>query len=428
MGVSREDTPRALGGEAPGGPLAALGRRVAARQDEALERMLRRPTDERMAHIYRREAALALGAGRDLRRAGARRAVYLAIAACLAAVMVLFVKRDPDALTYQVGSGPGEEPGSVGRWVAADAAPVPLHFSDGSRVDVIPGGRARVTELGARHASLLLERGTAHVRVVPRERNAWVVVGGPFEVHVVGTEFDVTWSAESEALSVRMDSGRVRIEGPCIEPGGRYLEAPHAIRVTCVAEAPPSERASADAPTTAALPSALSAPAATTSAAGALAPVASWRAKLRAGSLRDAFAEAEAAGLEGVAASATGPELVDLGSAARLAGEPAAATRLYLAARERAPGQDAAASAAYHLGRMAFDGRGAWSEAEKWFGVYLAERPGGALAPEALGRSMECAQKRGDAARASEIAQRYLAAYPKGAHAALAASLVSGPP
>jgi outer membrane protein assembly factor BamD (BamD/ComL family) len=77
---------------------------------------------------------------------------------------------------------------------------------------------------------------------------------------------------------------------------------------------------------------------------------------------------------------------------------------------------------------MAFDGRGAWAEAEKWFAVYLSERPGGMLAPEALGRSMEAADKRGDRARAREIAVRYLAAYPKGAHAALAGSLSNEPP
>ncbi|HTJ80753.1 MAG TPA: hypothetical protein VL400_03490, partial [Polyangiaceae bacterium] len=111
------------------------------------------------------------------------------------------------------------------------------------------------------------------------------------------------------------------------------------------------------------------------------------------------------------------------GSAARLAGDPRGARHYYEVARRRFPGTDAAAVAAYHLGRMAFDGAHAWAEAERWFGVYLAESPGGALAPEALGRSMECADNRGDHARARDLAKRYLAAYPSGAQASLAERL-----
>ena len=74
---------------------------------------------------------------------------------------------------------------------------------------------------------------------------------------------------------------------------------------------------------------------------------------------------------------------------------------------------------------MSFDGSGAYAEAGRWFSTYLAERPGGAFAPEAMGRLMEASEKSGDHTGARQIATRYLAAYPGGAHAALAKSLLA---
>src|SRR5262249_53106113 len=156
---------------------------------------------------------------------------------------------------------------------------------------------------------------------------------------------------------------------------------------------------------------AASAPSAPTSAGAAAAasgsPAETWRLRLSAGKLDEAFAAVELLGLDTVLESARGPELVELGSAARLARKPGTAVRLYHTARRRFRGSGAAAVSAYPLGRMAFDGRGSFGEAARWFAAYLAERPSGPLAPEALGRSMECAEKLGDRARARELAGRY---------------------
>lgn len=396
------------------------GRRVAAMQDEALARMLQPTADERLSAVYRREAARSVERAKARTQASARRALQLVLVAALALVGIFIVLRRDEPLAFQVGGATG----GVGQWIAADAAAVSLDFSDGSQVDVQPGGRARVTGLGPNKAEVLLEQGTLHVRVVHRQDNAWVVVSGPFAVHVVGTEFDVAWDVTTETLSIRMDAGRVRVVGPCVGESGRFVTAPESVRVRCsptavtAAEAPiaPSEPvvppAASDKPAPAPL---------ATSIASAAPP---WRTKLESGELREAFNLANEIGLDAVQATATAAELNELGSAARLAGKADAAARLYAAARRRAPNTDAAANAAYHLGRMAFDGKGAWAEAEQWFSTYLAERPGGSLAPEALGRSMECASKRGDEARARQLAAAYLERYPKGAHANVAAAIL----
>ncbi len=62
-------------------------------------------------------------------------------------------------------------------------------------------------------------------------------------------------------------------------------------------------------------------------------------------------------------------------------------------------------------------------EAERWLSLYLAERPNGALAAEALGRILEIEHRAGRPS-ASSTAKRYLERFPNGAHAALARSIV----
>jgi TolA-binding protein len=115
-----------------------------------------------------------------------------------------------------------------------------------------------------------------------------------------------------------------------------------------------------------------------------------------------------------------------LGDVARLAKSPARARAAYEALRRRAPGSDAAAVAAFELGRLAFDEARAYDEARRWFAAYVGERPRGALAQEALGRLVEAHQRAGDRAAARDAARTYLARFPDGPHARLAAEL-SGP-
>ncbi len=284
-----------------------------------------------------------------------------------------------------------------------------------------------MTEHGAR---VVVERGSVRANVVPRRGNDWSVIGGPFEIHVTGTSFDAGWDPDREELHVAVRHGSVLVRGPCL-PVARPLTGGQEATLSCVPpEAsrpapsnPIAPRALASA--TAGTPAHAPAPAPPPTTASTAAPPPSWRDLARAGAYKEAIAAAEAEGFDRLCDDLPAPDLMDLASTARLGGRAALAADAYTAVRRRFPGTDHAATAAFRLGQLAFDGAHAFAEARRWFLTYLAERPGGALEAEALGRTMESEQRLGDLPAARATAARYLARHPDGAHAALARSLLA---
>jgi TolA-binding protein len=413
-------------------PLAALGRAVAGMGDDAVEARERPPLARRLAALQTARAARAGHAEASLRWPVT---IGLALGAAAAAVILWPA---PEPLTFAVGEPTTLGPG--GAWVVAPATrEVPVVFSDGTRVRLDGGARVRVLGVSPHGARLAIERGGVRADVVPRAGNDWSFVGGPFEIHVTGTSFDAGWDPDSEVLRVVMREGRVVVRAVCLDHE-RALVAGESASLSC---APPSAVGRPEHGAASAVPAiatvAVSAPlppGAIAPAAGAPSAVsseqaapalsaASWRELAGRGDYKGALAAAEAEDWGALCESLSAADLLELGTTARLAGRGARAAEAYAAARRRFGGSDAAAKAAFHLGQMAFDGAHAFAEAHRWFSTYLAERPGGALAAEALGRAMEAEQRLGDLAAARETAGKYLARYPAGAHADLARSLLA---
>lgn len=386
--------------------LRSLGRAMAEAQDAAIAGRERPAIDERLARIH--------AEGRARRGAARRRIVGAAIAfAAVAAAASSWPRSRP--LRFAVGDAPAV----AGAWVAAPPdAPATIGFSDGTRLTLDAGGRARVVSVGERGARVLVERGVVHADVVHRPDNEWRVTTGPFEIHVTGTRFDARWDPQREELFVIMHQGRVAVRAACFD-GERILAGNDKAALTCAPQvsAPPRAAAPPSAPPRAPESATVPAPAAPRPP--------SWRELARGGAYKQALATAEAAGFARLCAELSAVDLMELAAAARLGGRADRAAEAYAAVRRRFPGGHEAATAAFHLGQMAFDGAGAFAEAHRWFQVYLTEQPGGALAAEALGRLMEAEQRLGDLAAARASAERYLARFPDGAHAALARSLVA---
>ena len=149
-----------------------------------------------------------------------------------------------------------------------------------------------------------------------------------------------------------------------------------------------------------------------------------WRRLARKGSLREAFAAAQATGFDAACQSASASELLQLGDGARLSGNPARAKQALSRLRSAFPGDSRRAAAAFALGKIAFDQTRAYAEAAEWFATSVREHPEGSLVREAAGRLIEARRRAGDNAGARRAAADYLAHYPDGPHADLARSLV----
>jgi hypothetical protein len=150
-----------------------------------------------------------------------------------------------------------------------------------------------------------------------------------------------------------------------------------------------------------------------------------WQDLLARGRFGEAVDAAAAQGWAQVCATAEAKDLMSLANAARYVGHSDEADLVLHRVRERFPHDDRASVAAFDLGRIAFDETHSYLDAARWFETYLAERPTGPLAREALGRFMEALERGGAHVRAREAAGRYLGSFPRGPHADLARSIMA---
>lgn len=164
-----------------------------------------------------------LAALRDRRKTRRRPLGWLAAAAlAMAITAVLWISFSRPPLRFAIDGARG----SVGGYVHAppEGAGVTARFSDGSEIAFAAGSSGRIAEVGPKGARVLLESGRAVVHVAHLPGARWSVEAGPFAITVIGTVFDVAWSAEAETLEVRLHEGEVSVRGP-LSPGGIDLRA-----------------------------------------------------------------------------------------------------------------------------------------------------------------------------------------------------------
>lgn len=147
----------------------------------------------------------------------------------------------------------------------------------------------------------------------------------------------------------------------------------------------------------------------------------------RAGHYRQAKAMALRLGWQTLLAQVPAAELLLLADTARLAGDRSRAGSAANALRKRFPRTPEAASAAFRLGRLAFE-VGDRVAAAKWFATCLRETREPALAEAAAGRRLEALLLSGRRSAAQQAARVYLRRFPRGPSVAMARrALGSGP-
>lgn len=291
---------------------------------------------------------------------------------------------------------------------AARHAPMRVDFSEGSRLLLQEGSRARVLDTQAEGARVLLESGVADVSIAHRTGRAtrWRFEAGPFQVLVKGTQFELDWQPASQLLSLTMKAGSVELSGPCL-PAPRLVKRGTSLRLSCAKAVPASK------PVLSAQPQSATTPAALPSAASAKArPLARQR-------------KAAPPSFEASCETADKADLVAWANRERLAGSVTRARTALLALRRRFPGSSEAGTAAFTLGRMAFDQRADYAEAARWFTSYLAEQPNGPLMGDAAGRLLEAHERQGNRAAARRASEAYLSRFPDGPYASRARRILA---
>ncbi|HYQ15534.1 MAG TPA: FecR domain-containing protein [Polyangiaceae bacterium] len=408
-----------------------LGREIAAEQDRGLAQ------DLSLGSVRSRVVGRRFGRPRRV-RAWASAAV---LAAAAAAAALYHFARPHTPLEATLGT----HPLAVGEWVSAtEVAAPPIHFSDGSEVTLLPGSRARLATLDAVGAHLVLESGAANVRVTPNHGARYRLSLGPFAVDVTGTRFDVGFRPSDELFTLALHEGKVSVSG-CVLGEGRTLLAGESLSASCRAGhfeisalgSPPAP-SSEPTPTLSAAPSPEPADTALEPSEPELRPArplavgreataaaSNWQSLSRQGRFADAYALIELDGFDAAVSKATIADLALLGDTARFVAKPRDALKAYQALRSRGAGSAAAKQAAFSIARVHFDQRAAYAEAARWFRTYLAEQPGGPLAREAEGRLMESLSRAGDRSGARQVAEKYVALYPRGPHERFAQQLLA---
>jgi len=439
--------------------LMRLGEHVAAQEDALPEAEPNEATRRFLAeHAARRllgeRAAERVPAAPRSPSVSRSRWFYVPLAALL--LLALFALEEVvfwnPPLSFTVGAS--TESGVLRDWESAPPdATLPIRFSDGTSIELLPNAQARVVAVGRAGAEIVIESGRAHVNVVPVARRfpgetPWLVNLGPFSVEVKGTRFDVGWDPHADDFSLELFEGSVTVRG--CQPGQSHtLVAGQGVRASCgksewtvtslseLSKLEGSKQPAPEAPaigaTGAAADAAAPAPAVTPDPEPTLQPeratpspkrgartspnraAASWPQLAREGHYAEAFELALDAGFERECQRARARDLVLLGDTARLRGDITRAEQAYSAARRRFPRSAAAAGAAFALGRLSVDA--APDEAVRWFEVYLRELPSGPLAASADDWLFELAARAGNAGRLRTVAETYLQRQPDGAHA-----------
>lgn len=358
--------------------------------------------------------------------------------------------------SYQVSEQ--HRPGVVGEWLQTGVDEhLTLAFQDQSLLVLSANGRMHVERLRHSGGEVVLHQGRAHMRVPPHSGLRWDVRAGPYLVRIVGTELQLSWSPQEQYFTLEMEEGAVQVQGPLVPemsvPAGFILTA-------MVADQRVEIRPRTSAPQSPMKPmqgtgmpmqgedmgnvnlavTPLSVPRVGSVDAGVQPPKANpartpasassradWRTWAERGEYDRAYA-LFAPGLSALLASASAADLMAMGDAARLSGHPAEAEEAYRAVRLRFARTPSAASAAFLLGKLAFDHQRDFQEAARWFELSVVEAPKGRFGEEAAGRLMEAHERKGDLQQAWKSAQRYLESFPEGAYRAHAQALLRNAP
>jgi tetratricopeptide (TPR) repeat protein len=272
---------------------------------------------------------------------------------------------------------------------ASDTMAVAL--DDGSRLELAAQTKLRVTGNEPLNMALALEHGRVDCDITPRPGRHFSVSAAGVEVRVKGTRFGVELAPARDRVLVDVSRGLVEVSWN----GGaehRDLAAGERWSIDLVHPGVQPEKADA---------SAGPEPAASEAVEAEAAPSSSPHASSHAA--RDAAPGAR--------------ELLDLGNAARRAGDVQGAARAYEQLLTLHPTDGRAGLAAFELGRLKMDRLGDVQGAIAALQKAVMMAPGAGFREDAMARLVDAYAKAGALERCRSAQAAYLKSYPGGVHA-----------
>ncbi|MCP4680060.1 MAG: hypothetical protein GY854_32125 [Deltaproteobacteria bacterium] len=342
--------------------------------------------------------------------------------------------------------------GDEGSWIdTSQNTSTPIRFAGGSRMEFSQESTARVVASNDQTVQVSLSDGEVFADINGNGKTNWRLKAGPYQVDVVGTIFEVSWNKSNKALNVAVKKGVVLVSGEGLNKPGVRLTTGERLQVdknkvlvsldseksavdtgssvSNVSSPPsidPEPEIGVDEDTRSDIATAKKSAARTASVqrAETRAPKAThaWRGFYDNKDYRGALDAAEEAGLAELLATLGCEDLWRIASAARYARKGQASIEALLSIRERCPKSKRAKTATFLLGRVSQELKGDVVTAQRWFGIYLNETPGGPLAEEALGRLIDACARAGKRREARQHAEEYLSRYPDGPFVELAQS------
>ena len=400
-------------------PLEQLGREVATQLGDG-------PSRERQEALRQTVGAMPLRRRRP-------RAVWvpggLALAAAAGVLLFLSLPREGPSATSNRVVHHAEEL-AEGSWLSSATGGDELRFEDGSRLRLAEQTRVRLARADQEHVVLSLEDGRVGADI-RRQGRRWTIEAGPFAVEVLGTAFDVTWSAPEERAEVRVTRGVVRVRGGTLGSRGVELRRGDHLdldaterRAVLVGEEHANEASretetrgeTADRPTRQRTPRAEPSPA----------PSPTWQGLAEQRNYRGALDAAEQQGFDRLCRE-LGPVALDtLASVARYARNGVRARQALDALRGRFPQRPEGQMAVFLLGRVAAEIERNPTVAARWFREYVERHPQGSMAGEAQGRLIQAYSQSGNRRAARQAARSYLESHPEGPYAAAAQAVAEG--
>ena len=277
---------------------------------------------------------------------------------------------------------------------AGDAMAVGL--DDGSRLELAAHTKVRVSGNEPASMALELDHGRVDCDITHRPGRHFTVAAAGVTVRVKGTKFGVELAPARDRVDVDVERGLVEVSW---RNGAerRDLAAGEHWSIDLKAPAPPASGAFSPPSTDVAEPVA-------PSDAGETAP-------------DTATAEAPKPSAGHAPHEVGARELLDLGNAARRAGDVAGAARAYEQLLTLHPTDGRAGLAAFELGRLRMDRLGDVPGAIQALQKAVMMAPGAGFREDAMARLVEAYARAGQGERCRSAQRAYLSSYPSGVHA-----------